>query len=383
MNVGADVDPEILSRCSRYAGYIDAKLGFRNHWYPTLFSDELGEGEFKSHPILGDQLLLTRVDGVVYALRDRCLHRGVAFSRKPECYRKGTLTCWYHGFTYRLDSGELCDILTSPGSNLIGKLRLPVFPVQEAKGIIFVFVGEIDPPALTDDVPPGFLDADLAVRGVRQEVSANWRVGCENGFDATHIFIHKDSVLVESNDLALPLGFVSSDQEPFKVVDDGAGPKGVFDLLGERCDPVFEGKIGGETVIRGHMGKTRVANDISIWLPGVLRVQPWPEPGTVQYEWYVPIDDVRHFYVQTLGRRVADEAEELAFADEFENKWRDLALAGFNNDDVWAREAQQNFYQDDAAWVTERLFEADRNIIQWRQLASRCNRGIQRRDHLV
>ena len=121
MNAGADVDPEILSRCSRYAGYVEAKLGFRNHWYPTLFSNELGEGEFKSHPILGDQLLLTRVDGVVHAVRDRCLHRGVAFSRKPECYKRGTLTCWYHGFTYRLDDGELvCGFSMGGGAHVTG-----------------------------------------------------------------------------------------------------------------------------------------------------------------------------------------------------------------------------------------------------------------------
>lgn len=157
-----------------------------------------------------------------------------------------------------------------------------MFPVQDAQGIILVFVGDIDPPPLADDVPPGFLDAGLAVHGARQELAANWRIGCENGFDATHVFIHKDSILVEGNDLALPLGFTSTDQEPYRVVDEADGPKGVFDLLGERCEPIFEGKIDGQTVLRGHMGKTRVANDISIWLPGALRVQPWPQPGTAQ-----------------------------------------------------------------------------------------------------
>lgn len=377
------VDPEILKKCSLYPDYVEAKLGFRNHWYPTLFSHELEEGAFKAHPILGDRLLLTRVDGKVYAVRDRCPHRGVPFSCKPESFKKGTITCWYHAFTFKLATGELCDIITNPRSNLIGKVHIPIFPVKEAKGIIFIFMGDIEPPALADDVPPGFLDEDIAIRGVCQEVASNWRIGCENGFDSTHVFIHKDSILVEGNDLALPLGFVPLSKNTFRVVDGPEGPKGVYDLLAEHCEFIFEGKIEGETVLHGHMGETRVAYDISIWLPGVLRVSPWPDPSLTQYEWYVPIDEDHHYYIQTLGRQVSNAEDEAAFEKEFNDKWRPMALAGFNDDDIWAREAQQTFYQHDEAWYKEQLFEPDRNISKWRQLASRHHRGIQRYSHIL
>ena len=377
------VDPAILEKCSLYPDYVEAKLGFRNHWYPTVFSDELAEGAFLSHEILGDRILLSRVDGQVFAVRDRCAHRGVAFSRKLECYKKGTITCWYHGFTYKMDSGELCDIITNPDSNLIGRSSIPSYPVEESKGLIFVFMGDIEPPALADDVPPGFLDENRTIRGVRQEVAANWRIGCENGFDSTHIFIHKDSVLVEGNDLALPLGFVPTSKDTFKIVDGASGPKGVYDLLAEHCEPVFEGKVDGETVLHGHMGANRVAYDISIWLPCVLRVDPWPGPSLTQYEWYVPIDENRHYYIQTLGKEINSAEEEKVFAAEFEKKWKAMALAGFNDDDVWAREAQQEFYQHDEAWYKEQLFEPDRNISKWRQLASRHHRGIQRHEDII
>jgi carbazole 1,9a-dioxygenase terminal dioxygenase component len=377
------VDPAILEKCSLYPGYVEAKLGFKNHWYPTLFSDELTEGEFKAFEILGDRILLNRVDDKVYAVRDRCLHRGVPFSKKPECYKKGTITCWYHAFTFEMATGNLCDIITNPRSNLIGKVQIQSFPVEEAKGIIFVFMGDIEPPELKDDVPPDFLDDDLAVQGVRQEVASNWRVGCENGFDSTHVFIHKDSILVEGNDLALPLGFVPTSRETFKVVAENDGPKGVYDLLAEQCEFVWEGTIEGEPVLNGHMGETRVAQDISIWLPGVLRVNPWPDPSLTQFEWYVPIDEERHHYIQTLGRRISKPADELAYKKEFDEKWKDLALAGFNDDDIWAREAQQTFYKHDEAWYKEQLFEPDRNISKWRQLASEHNRGIQRYEDLI
>ena len=66
--------------------------------------------------------------------------------------------------------------------------------------------------------------------------------------------------------------------------------------------------------------------------------------------WYVPINEKRHFYGQTRGREVNGPEEEEIFAKEFDNKWQPLALAGFNDDDIWAREAQQEFYKHDEAW---------------------------------
>src|SRR3546814_8834304 len=67
-------------------------------------------------------------------------------------------------------------------------------------------------------------------------------------------------------------------------------PIGVFDLLGEHSVPVFEGVVEGETAVRGHFGEKTVARSISIWLPGVLKVDPFPDPSLTQYEWYVPVD---------------------------------------------------------------------------------------------
>ena len=33
-------------------------------------------------------------------------------------------------------------------------------------------------PPLAEDVPPDFLAPELAIRGVRSDVKANWRIGC-------------------------------------------------------------------------------------------------------------------------------------------------------------------------------------------------------------
>ncbi|HLY66456.1 MAG TPA: Rieske 2Fe-2S domain-containing protein, partial [Chloroflexota bacterium] len=161
--------------------YLEAELGFRNHWYPACFSHELSDGQARGEQLLGERILLKRIDGRAYAVQDRCLHRGVPLSVRPECHSKNTISCWYHGFTYDLRDGALVAIITDPESSLIGKFQLRTYPVQEHQGLLFVFVGDIDPPDLDTDVQPGFLDAGLAVHpnGERQLVHSNWRLAAE------------------------------------------------------------------------------------------------------------------------------------------------------------------------------------------------------------
>ena len=380
------VDEALLARIRVGRDYVAAKYGFRNHWYPALFSNELQEAQPLPVTLLGEHILLQRIDGQVHAIRDRCLHRGVPLSRKLECYTKGTVTCWYHGFTYRFSDGVLCAIAGNQGSAVIGRKKLHSYPVTEAKGLVFVFVGDenFPLPPLSHDVPPTFLDDDMVIRGKHRVVAANWRIGAENGFDSTHIFIHKDSVLIEDADLALPLGLQPQGRHAFKCSVEEDGPKGVFDNFGPgEVIPVFTAHIEGQEVLRGAMlGNNRVPENISMWLPCALRVQPWPVPALTQFEWYVPLDGERHLYLQTLGKRCTGAAEEAAFDAEFHQRWVPMALDGFNDADVWAREATQAFYADDSGWLNEQLFEPDGNIVEWRKLASSHARGIQTPHHI-
>lgn len=280
----------------------------------------------------------------------------------------------------------LCDIAGTKGSAVVGRKKLRTYPVTEAKGLVFVFVGDdgYAPPPLACDVPPTFLDDDMVVHGKHRVVAANWRIGVENGFDSTHIFIHKDSVLIEEASLALPLGLQPLGRHAFRTQTAEGGPKGVFDNFGPgEVAPVFTATIEGQDVLHGAMhGTNIVPHNISMWLPCVLRVQPWPIPELTQFEWYVPIDGTHHLYVQTLGRRCADDAEAARWAEDFRARWRPKALDGFNDDDVWAREATEPFYADDTGWLKEQLFEPDANIVEWRKLASAHARGIQRPEHI-
>ena len=105
----------VLDKVKGWRAYVEAKLGFRNHWYPTLMSSEVAEDKPVTFKLCGENLLINRVDGKVFCVRDRCVHRGVNFSARPECYAKGTLTCWYHGFTYKWDTGDLVRHPDQPG----------------------------------------------------------------------------------------------------------------------------------------------------------------------------------------------------------------------------------------------------------------------------
>lgn len=386
MTTDSFVDPELLARVRIAPEYVAAKFGLRNHWYPVRLANEVNENKPLAITLLGENILLNRIDGRVYAVKDRCVHRGVRLSRKIECHTKGTITCWYHGFTYRFADGVLCDIVAAQSSTVIGRRRIKTYPVEEAQGLIFVFVGDddFDPPPLAHDVPPGFLDAEMTVRAQWREVNANWRIGAENGFDSTHIYIHKDSVLVDDAALALPLGLQPQGDHAFQTQVGSNGPSGVFDNFSpDSVIPVFSGTIEGEEVLTGAVdGKNLLPHSISMWLPCVLKVDPWPAHDLTQFEWYVPIDGERHIYLQTLGRRCATDNEVSVFDREFHERWVPAALNGFNDDDVWAREATQPFYADDRGWLEEQLFEPDGNIVAWRNFVARHARGFQRPEHI-
>jgi carbazole 1,9a-dioxygenase terminal dioxygenase component len=110
-----------------------------------------------------------------------------------------------------------------------------------------------------------------------------------------------------------------------------------------------------------------------------LKVDPFPTPGMIQFEWYVPVDEGSHWYFVTWGKKVSSQEEAASFFTETTSYWKPLVIGDFNNDDVLAREAMQRFYAEEDGWHRERLYRPDVIITEWRKLASTHNRGIQRR----
>jgi carbazole 1,9a-dioxygenase terminal dioxygenase component len=366
-----------------WRAYFEADLGFRNHWYPAFFSKQLAEGECRGQVMLGERILFKRIDGKVYAIEDRCLHRGVPLSVRPECYTKNTISCWYHGFTYDLRDGKLCAIITDPESPLIGRNQLKTYLVEECKNMVFAFIGDDTPHALALDLQPGFLDDNLTIypNGENDLVKSNWRLAAENGVDASHVYIHRNSALINAAKRPLPLSSYFLTREGM-VIDAEGGPKGVVKGAGRRTS-VWETEIEGVKVrsqyTPGVNTDQRNVTDTSLWMPCGLKVDPFPRPDTMQFEWYVPQDEQTHHYIVTWGKRVENEHESEQFVREMDVIWKDLVVHKFNNEDVIAREAMEHFYAQEDGWNQEQLFRPDMIIAEWRRLASKHNRGIQRR----
>lgn len=388
----AIVDPQAARSAESgeryYKTYIEAEWGLKNHWFPALFSKELAEGEMKGVRISGVPLLLCRSRGKVYAVKDECVHRGVKMSARPTCFKEGTVTCWYHGYTYDLTDGRLVTIVAAPKDPLIGRVKVRTFPVEEVNGIIFAFVGDegyAPLPPLGNDLPlrlpddymhraPHPLDSDAVILGIRREVKANWRLAAENGADPGHVLIHRDNQIVFALDMAFPLGELPLDAEAFRVFE-GEGPKGIMNMIGsEHMMLVTENE---ELGLRMEGNNQLPGLRTSMWVPGVLMVENWPKYGLAQYEWYVPVDDKTHTYWQVLARRCATDKERRDFQREYENLWEKMALRDFNDNDAFAREQMQPFYENGKGWYEERLCGFDAFIVDWRKLIVKYARGIQ------
>ena len=376
--------------------YEDAILGFRNHWYPGFRSDEVSEGEFKTLVLLGENLLVKRIDGQVYAVQDACMHRGYKFSEKIECYTKNSITCPVHAFTYNLKNGELITIPGDPESNLIGKANLHSYPIQEVKGMIFIFVGDMNPPApLVEDVPPGFLDDDLyIVPAVNVKCDCNWRIAADSGFDPNHIFMHKDNEMLDFLKFPFPIAAKIKGKDPFEeieIIENEGGPKGLVDDLNETI-PVYEHtfECDGEVGIMKSMlppdpegmaeqGYRSITG--SLWMPGCLNVDPFPVPGMSHYEWWVPVDETTHRYMISYAKRTSDPLEMLQFKQEVETVWYHQGYEKFNWYDTLLNNGMQETYEDPDYLYGQRetLSKTDGYTLSWRRLASKHNRGIQTR----
>jgi phenylpropionate dioxygenase-like ring-hydroxylating dioxygenase large terminal subunit len=110
-------------------------------WYPALRSASLGKGETTVTMLLGIPMLLGRKsDGVLFALRDVCPHRGIPLS--AGWFDGETVQCKYHGWRFEPCSGRCEEIpsLTSHDGLEPTKIYANAFPVAERDGYAWVYV---------------------------------------------------------------------------------------------------------------------------------------------------------------------------------------------------------------------------------------------------
>jgi len=344
---------------STWPKYEAAELGFRNFWYPVTWSRRVGRRPL-AIKLLGEPLMLIRDGGRAHALHDRCLHRGVPLSHRMSSQEfPGTWTCCYHGWTYDLESGRLVAVITDgPDSPICGKVRVRTYPVEERKGLVWVYLGDDSSPPVERDVPGELLEPEVTVVGRITDRHGDWRFGAENGFDEGHAkFLHRRSLYASIRRLPAysrihiedrPEGWITRVADEVKMSADYPG-------LGTwPPPPPFWRRRGG-------------GPGVFIRMPGVLKVQyqTW-----THYEWWVPTDTQRHRYVQ-LATKPRIGLRSLTFRAYYATWLRWVFHHLFNNED--------KLMVDVMDAPPERLYRPDIALIAWRRLCEQDERAVPQR----
>lgn len=157
----------------------------RRYWMPGPLSEELEPGGAPRRVrLLGERLVAFRGDdGRVGVLDEACPHRGasLALAMNEDC----ALQCLYHG--WRVDaSGRILDTPAEPESSTFkDRIRAIAYPVREAGGLVWVYLG----PAGTEPELPDFDWMDLPAENVlvlEARGECNWAQLLEGAIDSAH-----------------------------------------------------------------------------------------------------------------------------------------------------------------------------------------------------
>ena len=172
------------------AGEAHLYEAMRGFWHPVALGSEVTDAPHRAK-LLGEQLVVARMGGVVRCFPDLCVHRGTALSLGR--VEGDQLRCAYHGWTYGPD-GVCTSIPARFGTNIPRRARLHPYPVEERYGLIWVSL-EDDPvfpiPRFPEYDDPSFKVVNGPVYG--WESSAHRRV--ENFVDFAHFAWVHDGIL--------------------------------------------------------------------------------------------------------------------------------------------------------------------------------------------
>lgn len=165
----------------------EAPMGqiMRQHWLPACMSEEVAEpdGPPVRSRLLGVDLVVFRdTGGKVGVLDERCPHRGASlvYGRNEEC----GLRCLYHGWKFGVD-GAILDMASEPSESRMRSLRARAYPVHEAGGFVWIWLGEAD--AVRPFQAPAWAPApDVRTSIVKMHAACNWAQVLEGSIDSAH-----------------------------------------------------------------------------------------------------------------------------------------------------------------------------------------------------
>jgi 5,5'-dehydrodivanillate O-demethylase len=117
----------------------------RTFWQPLYRSEDLAPGRAVPMRVMSEDITLYRGEGgTPHAVAFRCAHRGTQLS--TGWVEGDNLRCFYHGWMYGPD-GQCVEQPAEP-EPFCQRIHIRGFPCEEYLGLVFVYLGEGEPPAL-------------------------------------------------------------------------------------------------------------------------------------------------------------------------------------------------------------------------------------------
>lgn len=187
-------DNELLTRVENGAPL--GEMIRHHHWIPAIRAGRLeADGAPVRVRLLGENFVAFRAtDGRVGFLDEACPHRGVslALARNEDC----ALTCIFHGVKIDV-SGKVVDVPTAGphAAEVAAKMPVRHYPVREAGGLVWVWLGKAAPGRFPDLPFTHLPDSHVFVASTK--IPVNYLQGLEATLDSSHIgFLHRDWIPV-------------------------------------------------------------------------------------------------------------------------------------------------------------------------------------------
>lgn len=161
----------------------------RRYWIPAMLSRELQpDSDTLRIRLLNEDLIAFRdTQGRVGVFAANCPHRGadLFFARNEE----SGLRCIYHGWKFDI-TGTCVDMPNEPKDTVFQrKVRQTAYPCLERSGMVWVFMGQGEPPELPD-LEWNMLPDDQVYLKMRVQ-QCNWVQALEGDIDQSHnSFLH-------------------------------------------------------------------------------------------------------------------------------------------------------------------------------------------------
>jgi 5,5'-dehydrodivanillate O-demethylase len=308
----------------------------RRFWHPVLKSEDLKSGRAKPIKLMSEDFTLYRGEsGTPHLVAFRCPHRGTQLSLgyiEGDCLR-----CMFHGWMF--DSAGQCVDQPAELESFAKEVSIKSWPTQEYLGLIFVYIGEGEPPPLPrypEYETPGLpMSMDAAPR------PCNWINNLDNSLDQVHaVFVHPG--LTKNLNIEMAKMGMEVEENDWGIMLTIEMPGGHHAIT----------HYGMPNLVRLEFGPS--AQDI-LEIPGKRQ----------RLLWKVPVDDERHIRYMLTAAECAPEDRE---------RWKDRMEAMTSK---WVHDLSP--IVNDVIAGKLKVEDIDRDLCDWTALEddlAQCGQGV-------